>query len=65
MKRKTLLSVIFSAFFFCGFAQNNNQAFAITGQVNGNFNWTDIRGIDMSSGNANAVLFENGKTKFS
>ncbi|MEO5650640.1 MAG: T9SS type A sorting domain-containing protein, partial [Ginsengibacter sp.] len=42
-----------------------NQAFAITGQVNGNFNWTDIRGIDMSSGNANAVLFENGKTKFS
>jgi hypothetical protein len=65
MKRKTLLSVIFSAFFFCGFSQNNNRAFAITGQANGNFNWTDIRGIEMSSGNADAVLFENGKTKFS
>jgi hypothetical protein len=65
MKLKTLLSVIFSAFFFCGFSQNNNRAFAITGQANGNFNWTDIRGIEMSSGNADAVLFENGKTKFS
>ena len=65
MKLKTLLSVIFSALFFCGFSQNNNRAFAITGQANGNFNWTDIRGIEMSSGNANAVLFENGKTKFS
>lgn len=65
MKRKTLLSVIFSAFFLCGFSQNNNQAFAITGQANGNFNWTDIRGIEMSSGNAKTVLFENGKTKFS
>ena len=65
MKRKTLLSVIFSAFFFCGFSQNNNRAFAITGQAKGNFNWIDIRGIEMSSGNANAVLFENGKTKFS
>jgi hypothetical protein len=65
MKRKTLLSVIFSAFFFCGFSQNYNRAFAITGQAKGNFNWIDIRGIEMSSGNANAVLFENGKTKFS
>lgn len=65
MKIKTLLSLIFAGLFFSGFSQNNNRAFAITGQANGNFNWTDIRSIDMSSGNAETVLFESGKTKFS
>ncbi len=65
MKLKLLLTIIFIAFFFCGFSQGDNRAFAITGQANGNFNWTDIRSIDMASGNVSAVLFENGKTKFS
>jgi hypothetical protein len=64
MKHKFLLSFTFIAFCFNGFSQQD-RAFAITGQGNGNFNWTDIRSIDMASGNANAVLYENGKTKFS
>jgi hypothetical protein len=64
MKHKFLLSFIFLAFCFNGFSQQD-RAFAITGQGNGNFNWTDIRSIDMASGNASSVLFENGKTKFS
>jgi len=64
MKLRSLLSVLFAAFFLHGFSQQNT-AFAITGQSNKNFNWTDIRSIDMSSGNVKSVLFENGKTKFS
>jgi hypothetical protein len=65
MKVKFLLSFIFIFFFFNGFSQNNNLAFAITGQANGNFNWTDIRSLDMSSGTINGLLFEEGKTRFS
>lgn len=64
MKHKFLLSFIFITFCFSGFSQQD-RAFAITGQGNGNFNWTDIRSIDMASGNASSVLFENGKTRFS
>jgi hypothetical protein len=64
MRHKFLISLTFIAFCFSGFSQQD-RAFAITGQGNGNFNWTDIRSIDMASGNANAVLFENGKTRFS
>lgn len=64
MKHKSLLSFIFIAFCFSGFSQQG-RAFAITGQGNGNLNWTDIRSIDMTSGNVSSVLFENGKTRFS
>ncbi len=65
MKLKFLLLIFFTPVFFKCFPQENNLAYAITGQANANFNWTDIRVIDMTSGNPNAVLFENGKTKFS
>lgn len=65
MKLKFLLLVFFTPIFFTGFSQQSNLAYAITGQANGNFNWTDIRVIDMTSGNTNETLFENGKTKFS
>jgi hypothetical protein len=64
MNLKSLLSFLFIAFSSSVFSQGNT-AFAITGQSNKNFNWSDIRSIDMASGNVNAVLFENGKTKFS
>ncbi len=64
MKLRFLLLTFFSIIFFEGFTQDS-RAFAITGQVNANFNWTDIRVIDMGSGNSNSTLFENGKTKFS
>ena len=65
MKLKFLLLIFFTPLFFSGFSQQSNLAYAITGQSNANFNWTDIRVIDMATGNTNATLFENGKTKFS
>jgi Secretion system C-terminal sorting domain len=65
MKLKFLLLLFFTPLFFTGFSQQSSVAYAITGQSNGNFNWTDIRVIDMASGNVKATLFENGKTKFS
>ncbi len=65
MKPRLLLSIFLLFIFSTGFSQLSNRAFAITGQANGNFNWTDIREIDMNSGNTNATLFENGKTRFS
>ena len=64
MKLKFLLFLFLPVVFFKGFSQES-RAFAITGQANANFNWTDIRVLDMASGNTNATLFENGKTKFS
>ncbi|MGH2648017.1 MAG: hypothetical protein ACRDE8_10635, partial [Ginsengibacter sp.] len=65
MKLKFLLLLSLTSIFFTGFSQQSTLAYAITGQANANFNWTDIRVIDMTSGNTNATLFENGKTKFS
>ncbi len=64
MKLKLSLSFIFIAFCLNGFSQDN-RAFAITGQSNKNFNWTDIRSIDMATGNVTGLLYEEGKTKFS
>ena len=64
MKAKILL-LLFTVVFSKSFSQKSNLAYAITGQENGNFNWTDIRVIDMSSGSVQSTIFENGKTKFS
>ncbi|MDQ2863765.1 MAG: T9SS type A sorting domain-containing protein [Bacteroidota bacterium] len=61
---KLLLCLFFASIFTKGFSQDN-LAYAITGQPGGNFNWTDIRVIDMNSGKTIVTLFENGKTKFS
>ncbi|MEO7801727.1 MAG: T9SS type A sorting domain-containing protein [Ginsengibacter sp.] len=57
-----LLLLIFTTTMF---AQRANKAYAFTGQVAGNFNWTDIREIDLSTGAASSTFFENGKTNFS
>jgi hypothetical protein len=65
MNLKLLLLTFFTSLFFTAFSQQSNLAYAITGQSAANFNWTDIRVIDMASGNSNSTLFENGKTKFS
>ncbi|MEO6330066.1 MAG: T9SS type A sorting domain-containing protein [Ginsengibacter sp.] len=54
--------ISFSAF---SFAQKTSKAYAITGQSNGNFNWSDIREIDLSTGKVAKTIFESGKTKFS
>ncbi|HEY5406114.1 MAG TPA: T9SS type A sorting domain-containing protein [Ginsengibacter sp.] len=65
MKLKILLILFTVPLFFTLSAQQNNVAYAITGQDNANFNWSDIRVIDMATGNTNSTVFENGKTKFS
>ncbi len=64
MKPSIVLSVLFLAFLSKGFSQDN-KLFAITGQASKNFNWTDIRVLDMESGNMKTTVYENGKTKFS
>src|SRR6476659_4423803 len=65
MKLKFLLLLFFAIVSLKLFSHQFTRSFAITGQSNGNFNLTDIRILDMVSGNANTTLFENGKTKFS
>ena len=59
-----LLSITFFLFLF-GFSQNSSSLFAITGQSVKNFNWMDIRSLNMKTGNVEQVLFENGKTEYS
>lgn len=65
MKLKILLLLLSGQLFFTSFSQDTNIAFAITGQAGNNFNWSDIRVLDMKSGNLNATLYENGISKFS
>ncbi len=64
MKPSLVFSVLFLAALSKGFSQDN-KVFAITGQASKNFNWTDIRVLDMQSADMKATVFENGKTKFS
>lgn len=64
MKYKFLHAIIFIFFYQVTFSQNGT-AFAITGHGKGDLNWTDIRSIDLATGNATSLLFENGKTPFS
>ncbi|MBA2249879.1 MAG: T9SS type A sorting domain-containing protein [Chitinophagaceae bacterium] len=65
MKTKLLLIVSLSFISFSLFAQNAGKAFAITGQDNGNFSWTEIRELDLNTGTVTGNIFESGKTKFS
>lgn len=64
MKLSFVLAILFLSFLSKGFSQDNT-VFAITGQAIKNFNWTDIRVLDMESGNMKTTVFENGKSKFS
>src|ERR1017187_9284768 len=64
MNLKLLLFLFFAGCVTASFAQQTNIAYAITGQENANFNWVDIRTIDMASGTAGATLYESGKTHF-
>ena len=64
MKHKLLLIASFISCSVISFAQSANKAYAITGQSNGNLNWTDIREIDLSTGKVFRTIFETGKTRF-
>ncbi|HVZ98320.1 MAG TPA: hypothetical protein VG847_15660, partial [Chitinophagaceae bacterium] len=65
MKSKLLLLIFFTPAFLTAFSQQSSVAYAITGQGKGGTFWSDIRALDMRSGNALSTLFENGQTKFS
>jgi hypothetical protein len=49
MKRKILLSFLFSASVLASQAQKNT-AFAITGAQKGHTNWSEVRLVDLSTG---------------
>ena len=61
MKRTLLLSSFIAAASLTSIAQDANRAYAITGKANGNFSWTDIREIDLSTGKVVNTVFEIGR----
>jgi hypothetical protein len=65
MKIKILLSTITLLYSYCAGAQADNKAFAITGNGNGDFQWMNIRQIDLTTGSVINNIYEYGKTKFS
>jgi hypothetical protein len=64
MKRKLLLSAFILSFSICTLAQDANKAFAITGSGNGDFQWMNIRQIDLTTGAVTKSIFEKGVTNF-
>lgn len=65
MKLKLLLSAfILLSFSISAFAQDASKAFAITGSGTGDFQWMNIRQIDLSSGAVTKNIFEKGITGF-
>jgi len=64
MDLKLIHSLFFVGCVTVSLGQQTNTAYAITGQENANFNWVDIRAIDLASGTAGSTLFESGKTHF-
>jgi hypothetical protein len=65
MKRTLLLSTFILFTFSGAFAQDANKAYAITGNGNGDFQWMNIRQIDLSTGAVTNTIYERSKTNFS
>jgi hypothetical protein len=65
MNGKLLLTTILIAASGAVMAQNANRAFAITGKTDNQFFWSDIREIDLATGQPIRTLFETGKSDFS
>ncbi len=66
MKLKLLLSLflfVVTLSLSKGFAQDN-KAYAITGSGNGDFEWMNIRQIDLATGSVSNNIYERGKTNF-
>lgn len=63
MKRTLLLLLFISSFSLC-FCQEANKAYAITGNGNGDFQWMNIRQIDLSTGTVTRNIFEQGVTQY-
>ena len=64
MNFKFLLSATFSLSALLTTAQNNNKAFAITGDGNQDHLWMSIRQVDLGTGQLSKTIFQRGKTNF-
>jgi len=64
MKRNFLLSAFILSFSVCSFAQDAGKAFAITGNGNGDFQWMNIRQVDLATGSVSKNIFEKDVTAF-
>jgi hypothetical protein len=64
MKFKLLLSICFFTTTFTASAQKNNIAYAITGDGVNNFNWMNIREVNLSTGQVEKTIFDHSKTAF-
>lgn len=61
---KLLLTTFTLSISICSFSQETNKAFAITGSGTGDFQWMNIRQIDLSTGIVTKHIFEKGVTNF-
>lgn len=64
MKCKTLLSTSFIALTLSAAAQDAPTTFAITGNGNGDFQWLNIRQVDVNTGKMVKDVYLNNKTSF-
>ena len=64
MNFKFLLSATFSLSALLTTAQNNNKAFAITGDGNQDHLWMSIRQVDLGTCQLSKTIFQRGKTNF-
>ncbi len=60
----TLLLFFILLFSVSVFAQDGNKAFAITGNGKGDFQWMNIRQIDLSTGLVTKNIYEKGVTNY-
>lgn len=58
MNCKLLLSFSFIALNFAASAQDAGRTFAITGDLNGSFNWRNIRQVDLSTGKTTKTVLD-------
>ena len=64
MKLTLLLSLFIVSFSLSSFSQDANRTYAITGNGKGDFNWMNIRQIDLSTGTVIKNIFEQGITQY-
>lgn len=65
MNFKILLTTGLLASCFSSQAQNANRGYAITGNGTNDFNWMNIRQIDLATGKVTGNVFDYQKTKYS
>ena len=64
MNYKILLTSAVILYSSASFSQNNNKAFAITGDGNKDFVWMNIRQVDLGTGKVSKTIFQRDKSNF-